>query len=445
MSHKKEFIPIALLKWYHKAARDLPWRRTKDPYKIWVSEIMLQQTQVDTVIPYYEKWIQRFPTLQHLAKAKLSDVLKYWAGLGYYRRARMLHQAACQIAKNLQGKIPQTPLELMKLPGIGRYTAGAIASIAFGVKTPVLDGNVIRVLTRLFAISEDVGKGETLERLWKIAESLVPEKNPGDFNQALMELGATLCTPENPQCQKCPVSSHCKAHEIKRETHFPVKLRKEKLEKKRTVALILRDNGTVLIQKQPETGRWGGLWTFPFWKDKKSMLQEVEMAATNLKRRLTLHHGFTRYQIQLDVYEYQIKRSCQQPLFAQGLRLQQELQAFCQGPLAVPPSEAVVSPRSNRLSLARSLRHSLTTAADTSTSTNLKTFPYVRRNRISAGGAEVFEMGGSTPGGGAHTEQPPRRPQRNSNLKWVRVKELEKFAFPSPHQKIVKELTENAN
>ncbi len=354
MSNKKEFIPMALLKWYYKAARDLPWRKTKDPYKIWVSEIMLQQTQVDTVIPYYEKWIKRFPALQHVAKAKLSDVLKSWAGLGYYRRARMLHQAACQIAKNLQSKIPQTPLELVKLPGIGRYTAGAIASIAFGVRTPVLDGNVIRVLTRLFAISDDVGKGKTLDKLWEIAESLVPGKNPGDFNQALMELGATLCTPENPQCQKCPVSSHCKAHEKKKETYFPVKLRKEKLEKKRTVALVLRDNGTVLIQKQPETARWGCLWTFPHWENKKMMIKDLGTDLKNSKHRLTIHHGFTRYQIRLDVYEKQLTHR----YFSREVRI------------------------------------------------NFRAF---------------------------------------SRSRWVKVRDLAKFAFPSPHQKIVKELMDHAN
>lgn len=349
MSGKEKLISTRLLKWYRKTARDLPWRRTKDPYKIWVSEIMLQQTQVETVIPYYERWLKRFPTLERLTKAKVSDVLKYWAGLGYYRRARMLHQAACEIREKYRWQIPQTPEELMKLPGIGRYTAGAIASIAFGVKTPVLDGNVIRVLTRFYAISEDISSGQTLEKLWEIAESLVPLKNPGDFNQALMELGATVCTPDLPRCLICPVSDFCKAFKRTRQTAFPVNGRKEKIEKKHATALVLRNNGKVLIQKQPETARWGGLWTFPHWENRKAMIQNLGTDTKNLKHRLTIHHGFTKYHIRLDVYQWKC---------------------------------------SSR----------------------------------SAGGAEVFE-----------------------NIRWVKIKDLGKFAFPSPHQKIVKELVENAD
>jgi len=302
-----------LIVWYQSHARDLPWRRTKDPYKIWVSEIMLQQTQVETVIPYYRRWLKRFPTLQSLAAADLSEVMKQWAGLGYYRRARMLHEGAKILLKISSGKVPEDVEQLLKLPGIGRYTAGAISSIAFGRKAPILDGNVVRILTRLEAISSDIGSTKTVARLWKLSQSLLPDQNPGNFNQAMMELGATLCLPENPRCGLCPVSSFCTAHQRGWETRYPVKKRKESIEKAHSVALILVRSGRVLIRKQPTSGRWGGLWMFPFWKNRRSMLQHIEKTAgcshkgvSRVKRRLTVHHGFTKYRIRLDVYEYNL-------------------------------------------------------------------------------------------------------------------------------------------
>ena len=318
-----------LLSWYRKNARDLPWRRTKDPYKIWVSEIMLQQTQVDTVIPYYERWMKRFPTLKSLAESPLSEVLKYWAGLGYYRRARMLHQGARKVQKEWGGRIVQSIAQLQRLPGIGRYTAGAIASIAFGEPVPVLDGNVKRVLARLLAMREAVDTTEGEKKLWGMAEKIVSPSpsplpagervrvrgNPGDLNQSLMELGATVCLPENPRCNICPVGKFCDARRLGREEDFPVVKRKERTEKIRTAALILRNNGKVLIQKQPENGRWGGLWMFPHWPSKKSMTRALN-AGTGLPRharmgaetaplqhRLTVNHGFTKYRVRLEVFE----------------------------------------------------------------------------------------------------------------------------------------------
>jgi A/G-specific adenine glycosylase len=400
-----------LLAWYKKSARDLPWRRTKDPYKIWVSEIMLQQTQVDTVIPYYQKWLRRFPTIQSLAKASQSEVLKYWAGLGYYRRARFLHQAAQQLAKGTSylSKVFLNPLtltlspmgrgkgegrrsqvtvdDLMKLPGIGRYTAGAIASIAFGQKAPVLDGNIIRVFTRLFAIRKDVRRPKTIQYLWQLAESLISSltlplspkgrgkgegASPGDFNQALMELGAMICIPENPRCGICPVSKFCKAYEKKCPEKFPVKGRREKIEKRRTFALILRNNGKVLIQKQPEHARWGGLWTFPFENNKQSLAQRFKLKLRQLRPRLTLKHGFTRYQIRLDVYETfnEIASSASRP-----------------------PHNDVIA-----------IRH------DSWRRSNLKS-----------------------------------RLKSKYELRWIRISDLSRFPFPSPHQKIAKVLTENGS
>ncbi len=301
-------LQISLLKWYSANARDLPWRKTKDPYSIWVSEIMLQQTQVDTVIPYYEKWLKRFPTLESLAKAPLSEVMKRWAGLGYYRRARMLHEAAKKLKvpgtlRPSRYQVPSSVEELIKLPGIGRYTAGAISSIAFDQKSPIVDGNVIRILTRIFAISSDVSKPETLKKIWALAEEVLPDKKTGDFNQAMMELGATVCFPENPNCGACPVQSICKAHALKKETSFPVNRNKTKLEKIKTAALILRENGKILIQRQDKKERWGGLWMFPHWKDKKSMLTEVENWKLELKPKMKIKHGFTKYIVTLEVFE----------------------------------------------------------------------------------------------------------------------------------------------
>lgn len=293
----------ALLDWYSRHKRDLPWRRTCDPYKIWVSEMMLQQTQVSTVIPYYERWLKIFPSLSALAKAPLSKALELWAGLGYYRRARMFHEAARYIQKELQGKIPETAETLRKLPGIGRYTAGAIASIAWGEKTPVLDGNVIRILTRIFAIRQNIGRPATLEKLWSIAALLLPEKNPGDLNQALMELGATICFPSNPQCLLCPVKKSCAARKKEQELDYPVRSRKNHYEKLNMAAMVLRNNkNEVWLEKQPEKGRWGGLWMFPFWKSKKEMLNSIESTRVTPVPFLTVTHAFTKHKITLEVF-----------------------------------------------------------------------------------------------------------------------------------------------
>ncbi len=293
----------ALLRWYSRHKRDLPWRHTRDPYKIWVSEIMLQQTQVATVIPYYERWLKTFPSLSALAHAPLSKALELWAGLGYYRRVRMFHQAASYIQRELQGKIPKTAEELRKLPGIGRYTAGAIASIAWDEKTPVLDGNVIRILTRIFAIAQSVDRPATLERLWSIVASLLLGKNPGDLNQALMELGATVCFPLNPQCARCPVKKSCAAHQKGKELFYPVRPQKNRYEKLRMTALVLSNNkNEVWLEKQPAEGRWGGLWMFPFWTNKKEMLKELRSSCSWPVLFLIVPHAFTKYRITLEVF-----------------------------------------------------------------------------------------------------------------------------------------------
>ena len=294
----------SLLRWYSLHKRDLPWRHTRDPYKIWVSEIMLQQTQVATVIPYYERWLKVFPTLSSLARAPLSRALELWAGLGYYRRVRMFHEAASYLQREFHGKVPGSSEALRKLPGIGRYTAGAIASIAWGEKTPVLDGNVIRILTRIFALAQSVDRPATLEKLWSLAALLLPGKNPGDLNQALMELGATVCFPSDPQCARCPVGKSCAAHQKGRALSYPVRSRENRSEKLRMAALVLQNlKSEVWLERQPRQGRWGGLWMFPFWMHKKEMLEEFRSSGPRPVPFLTVSHAFTKYRITLEVFE----------------------------------------------------------------------------------------------------------------------------------------------
>lgn len=253
----------ALLAWYRAAARDLPWRRTTDPYAIWLSEIMLQQTRVEQGLPYYERFIAAFPTVQSLAAAKEERVLKLWEGLGYYSRARNLHRAAKVVANERGGEFPQTAEELQSLPGVGRYTAGAIASIAFGKRVPVLDGNVIRVLSRLYDIEACTDDLKVRDRLWELAAALVPVKKPGDFNQAMMELGARVCTPKAAQCQSCPIAKQCAAHAAGVVDQRPVRKPKRQTPRHEMVAAVIKRNGRYLLVKRPSKGLLGGLWEFP--------------------------------------------------------------------------------------------------------------------------------------------------------------------------------------
>jgi len=253
----------ALLAWFRRHARDLPWRRTNDPYAIWIAEIMLQQTQVKTVLPYYERFLGRFPDVRALAAAKLDDVLRAWAGLGYYSRARNLHAAARRIAREHGGKFPDTESAVRALPGVGRYTAGAILSIAFGKDVPVLDGNVMRVLARLFTIGVDPRSTQGQARFWDLAERLVPEGRAPAWNQALMELGALVCLPDNPACLLCPARRLCRAHATGKIDRFPVRPRRRKAPVVEGICTIARRDGRVLFVQRPARGLLGGLWEFP--------------------------------------------------------------------------------------------------------------------------------------------------------------------------------------
>lgn len=294
----------ALQAWYQRSKRDLPWRRTRDPYAILVSEIMLQQTQVDTVIPYYERWLRQFPDFETLASASEGEVLKQWQGLGYYRRAKMLRLNAQAVCREHGGKLPSDFQSLLNLPGIGRYTAGAVASIAFEKKKAVLDGNVIRILTRLFAIQENTALKTTVENLWERAENLLPKKNIGDFNQALMELGATVCFPKNPDCGKCPAAFTCEARRQNKQESFPVKAAAAKMTKQIFYALAPVDTRErVLIQKQKNGDRWAGLWTLPHFTNLKKGLAELNVKEEALQKLRSHKHGFTRYQITLHSFK----------------------------------------------------------------------------------------------------------------------------------------------
>jgi len=252
-----------LLSWYDANRRDLPWRRTDDPYAIWISESMLQQTRVETVIPYYERFLARFPDARALAEAELEEVLELWTGLGYYSRARNLHRAAGVLVRDHGGTLPDAADALRALPGVGRYTAGAVASIAFDRPEPVVDGNVARVLARLHGIAEDVGASATVRRLWDEAASLAEGPRPGDLNQALMELGATVCTPRRPHCEACPLERRCTAHREGDPEALPVKARKPRPRPTRAVAGIVSRRGRWLAVRRPAEGLLGGLWELP--------------------------------------------------------------------------------------------------------------------------------------------------------------------------------------
>ncbi len=256
-------IASLLLEWYKENARVLPWRSVPDPYKVWISEIMLQQTQVDTVMPYYERWMARFPDLPTLAAASEQDVLNCWEGLGYYSRARNLHKAACMLVDSYGAIFPTEVNELRMLPGIGRYTAGAIASIAFGRDEPALDGNIRRVYARLFNLEVSLGTTEAESRLWLIAQEQLPQGRAGDFNQALMDLGASICTPQNPRCLLCPLSELCQARGLGLQQERPVRKQKPKVPHYTVTAAVISRDGRVLIAKRPAKGLLGGMWEFP--------------------------------------------------------------------------------------------------------------------------------------------------------------------------------------
>ena len=303
-----------LLAWYGKEGSTLPWRENRDPYRIWLSEIMLQQTTVTAVIPYYERFLQRLPTIESLAAASLDDVISLWAGLGYYSRARNLHRAARQIVSE-HASFPNTLEGLLALPGIGRSTAGAILSIAFDTPAPILDGNVRRVLVRLFAWQEDPRSSRAEKQLWQWAEALTPDEHPHDYAQAIMDLGATVCVPRTPLCESCPLRELCQAFTQGCATLLPVARKQVKLPLRRQVALLVKCSGDYLLRQRPTEGFLGGLWEFPVVEvsPEQNHRQSAEFLLADLGltgevcEADAVRHAYSHFKLELTVFSVEIE------------------------------------------------------------------------------------------------------------------------------------------
>lgn len=273
---KIETFQETFLTWYHKEKRNLPWRATNDPYAIWISEIMLQQTRVETVIGYFYRFMEQFPTIQDLAEAEEQKLLKVWEGLGYYSRARNLKAAAQQIVAEFDGKMPNSIEEIRSLKGIGPYTAGAIGSIAFGLPEPAIDGNVMRVVSRLFCIEADIAKASSRRPFDEAMRTIISPDEPGEFNQALMDLGSRICTPTTPKCEECPISQYCLAYAENRQTDFPVKSKKAKPKDVYYIAGAIEDQGSFLLVQRPETGLLASMWHFPLVEVTKEQYEALQ-------------------------------------------------------------------------------------------------------------------------------------------------------------------------
>ena len=300
-TYSAEKFQQQLLAWFdHHGRKDLPWQQDINPYRVWLSEIMLQQTQVSSVIPYFNKFMERFPTLACLANAEVDEVLKLWSGLGYYARARNLHTTA-QLLIAANGEFPQSVAELSKLPGIGLSTAGAILSIAYAQSQPILDGNVRRVLTRFHAISGWPGESSVSAKLWELSRQYTCKLRPAAYTQAIMDLGATLCTRSKPQCQVCPLASACQALALNQVKQLPTPKPRKNLPIKQLYFLMLRNSaGEILLEKRPSLGIWGGLWSLPEFKD----LQQLEDWRISRNMDMTLQaplpyqrHTFSHYHL----------------------------------------------------------------------------------------------------------------------------------------------------
>ncbi|MGI6250105.1 MAG: A/G-specific adenine glycosylase [Anaerolineaceae bacterium] len=302
-----------LLNWYDKNARVLPWRSHPSPYRTWVSEVMLQQTQVETVLPYYERWLSLFPTVESLAAADQKDVLIAWEGLGYYARARNLHRAAQLIMEEFDGVFPQDEKTWLKLPGVGRYTARAILSIAFGQPLPTLDGNIRRVFSRILASPQPVGTPSSDKEFWQFANKVLPANRAGDFNQALMDLGSRICTPQNPDCHACPLRTHCFAYERGEQALYPVKRDKPSVPHWQVGAAVIVKEDKVLIARRPQKGLLAGLWEFPGGKleetdasleacVQREIMEELGLKVTVRKKIGTFSHAYTHFKVTVHAF-----------------------------------------------------------------------------------------------------------------------------------------------
>lgn len=297
--YSKEFQEN-LVQWFQREKRDLPWRKTKDPYKIWVSEVMLQQTRVDTVIPYYENFMEKFPTVKKLAEAQEEFLLKQWEGLGYYSRVRNLQAGVREVVENYQSVVPKTRDSISKLKGVGPYTAGAVLSIAYGVPEHAVDGNVMRVLSRILLIEDDIALAKTRKVFEKAVMELIDVKNPSDFNQGLMELGALVCTPTSPKCLLCPVRDYCGAFAEGRTTELPVKTKKTKVKKLAYDVFVIENGaGELLMEKRPESGLLANMWQFPMieqtmdYSAVAKLAKDYEIELAGQEKLLELKHVFS--------------------------------------------------------------------------------------------------------------------------------------------------------
>jgi A/G-specific adenine glycosylase len=299
-----------LLNWYRKHGRTLPWRDHPDSYAVWVSEIMLQQTRVETVIPYFEKWMEIFPDVGALVDASERDVLNIWEGLGYYSRARNLHKAAKIVAEKFDGQLPRDLADLLSLPGIGRYTVGAIASMAFGMDEPTLDGNLRRVFARLFDVSKSADSPAGEKILWKFAAQNLPKGRAGDYNQALMDLGATICLPKNPRCLHCPLTKICKARKNGTQNTRPVMKPKKTVPHYVHAAAVIIYKGCVLLAQRPSKGLLGGMWEFPNARVNADPAEELTKALNDalrlkVKKKETLgviQHAYTHFKVTVHAF-----------------------------------------------------------------------------------------------------------------------------------------------
>jgi A/G-specific adenine glycosylase len=298
-----------ILAWFDQHGRkNLPWQHDINPYRVWVSEIMLQQTQVKTVIPYFEKFMLSFPDVQALANADQDTVLKHWSGLGYYARARNMHKAAKMICDELSGVFPNDLESMRSLSGIGRSTAAAILSISSNQKEAILDGNVKRVLSRVFAVEGWPGKSDVLKKLWVLAEETIPNTRNADYTQAIMDLGATLCTRSKPRCEDCPLKADCLANQQGNQTDYPGKKPKKVMPEKHTIMLIIKsESHEVFMQKRPPVGIWGGLWCFPQFEE-KALAEEwlsdclgdnYKVSPNNISELPKLKHAFSHFHLHI--------------------------------------------------------------------------------------------------------------------------------------------------
>ena len=316
-------IVVPLLKWFSKNARDLPWRRTVDPYSIWVSEIMLQQTQVKTVIPYWERWMEQLPDVASLADSNEDEVIKLWEGLGYYSRVRNMRKAAKNIVEEHGGKFPSSLEHILSLPGIGRYTGGAICSIAYNQPEPIVDGNVVRVLTRLIGIEESSKSKIVLNRLWSVADDLVNhalslqkpmQRNASSFNQAMMEFGALVCTPRNPLCDDCPLSGRCIARRENKVEIIPYAGKRIASIKRRFIGFIIYYRKQVFLRRRSKDEVNAGFWEFPNWEvdcnANASYVAELNLSIeqVEMEQLCIINHSITRYRNKLEMYVIKVSQ-----------------------------------------------------------------------------------------------------------------------------------------